>query len=137
MSSPSNFAFRSPVLRKMMKGTRKAKRSNNNLYRPSNTEVPELNLSYVENRNESVRNAFNNVIVGARSTVPLTNKQKEARIAVARKMARGEPVGLLEKINAGMSVILPKPLGPKPVRPSKGGKKTRKSSKRRRMTRRR
>lgn len=127
MSSPSNLAFRSPFLRKMVKGTRKAKRNTNNIYISPTTEVPELNLSYVGNRNESVRNNLNKAIMNVALTrnKPLTNRQKEARIAVARKMARGEPVEFWEKAAAGM-VTVPKPTGPRPV---KGGKKTRRNRK--------
>ncbi len=103
-----------------MKGTRKQKRSMNNLYVPSNTEVPELNLSYIQNRNESVRNKWNNMVIGKsiNGSANLTNKQKAARKNVARKMAMGETVTQWEKMAAGILPI-PKPKGPKPT---KGGK---------------
>ena len=128
------YKSRMPVLKTRTRKNRPV----NNLYVPSNTEAPNVNLSYVKNRNESVRNALNATMVGynPNANKPLTNKQKAARIEVARKMARGEPVTLLEKINAGMSVTIPKPKGPKPpgamapVPLPKGGKRSRKAHRR-------
>ena len=119
MSLPSNMAFRSPALRSFTKKVRKAATPTNNLYVPSNTPMPELNMSYVQNRNESSHNALNWMVTGRTEEKPLTNKQTIARIEVARKMASGKPVSFQEKINAGI-VTLPKPKGPKPQR---GGKK--------------
>ena len=128
--------FRSPAARKIL-GTRKQKRV-------PNTKAPNVNLSYVKNRNESFRNVFNEMVVSSNVShnKPLTNKQKEVRITVARKMARGEPVTMQEKFNAGM-VTFPKPSMPKPPPPkmmtipkfavqTKGGKRTRRYTVRRR-----
>jgi hypothetical protein len=112
-----NLAFRSPAARDFTRKRHKAVPKN--LYVPSNTPAPELNMSYVENRNESVRNLLNWTTTGSSSEIPLTNNQTYARMQVARKMARGEPVSTHEKVRAGI-VRFPKPQGPKPVR---GGKK--------------
>lgn len=118
MSSPANLAFRSPAARNFTRKTHKAV-AKKNLYVPSNTPTPELNRSYVQNRNESVRNLLNWTTTGSSSEKQLTNNQTYARMQVARKMARGAPVTMQEKVSAGI-VSFPKPLGPKPVR---GGKK--------------
>jgi hypothetical protein len=111
-----------------MKGTRKQKRSVNNKYVPSTTEVPELNLSYLKERNFNVRKDFNKMVLESqmRETVPLTNTQVNARRIVTMKMARGEPVTMGEKIQAGI-VAIPKPSMPRPPKPAplvgKGGKR--------------
>lgn len=122
--------------------TRKNKRMSN-VYVPSNTEAPNVNLSYVKNRNESVRNALNEMMVGRSfngSQPNLTNTQRAARTEVARKMARGESVSMAEKVAAGMRPAYPKPSYPKPSGPrpsTSGGKRSRKASRRRRTVRRR
>lgn len=84
---------------------------------------PPLNLSYVGERNESnARTAFN-----------LQMGRTPERIAAARKMARGEPLTMQEKVRAGI-VTLPKPLGPKP-KPMAVGGKSKKTRRSRRKTR--
>lgn len=62
------------------------------------------------------RKAFNTMVMSKTPSRFLNAKRK-----VLQKMARGEPVSLQEKMNAGM-VTIPKPLMPKPAR----GGKTRK-----------
>lgn len=103
MSTPGNLAFRSPAARKLMKGTRKVKRSNNT-YIPSNTEAPELNMSYLNERNFNVRKGLNQMVLESNigRNVALTNNQTKARRNVAMKMARGESVSNAEKVAAGM-----------------------------------
>jgi hypothetical protein len=104
----SDLAFRSPAARKLLRGTRKAKRTNmnmkNNLYIPSNTEAPELNLSYVRERNYNTHKGLNNMVL--RGTVArnqaLSNNQVKARRNVTIKMAKGEPVTFDMKDAAGM-----------------------------------
>lgn len=116
----SMMAFRSPGMRGL---TRKVKRTrkNNNVYVPSTTKMPELNRSYIKNRNESVRNNFN-AMISAYGNASITNEQSNARIRLARKMARGNRVSYMNKVNAGIVKPIPKPTGPKPAR---GGRKTR------------
>ncbi len=137
--------YRSKAAR-LLTRKKKVNKPKNNIYVPSNTEAPAVNLSYVGNRNASVRNNFNAMVVGSTSNKPLTNKQKAARTAVARKMAMGQPVTYQEKVNAGMIAFpkptmpkpvgyIPKPTGPRPNRPAAiprpavGGKKTRRNRK--------
>ena len=115
----------------------------NNKYVASPTEAPALNTSYLKERNFNIRKNFNKTILQSRmrESAPLTNAQAKARRIVAMKMARGEPVNYAEKMQAGI-VAIPKPTMPRPTKPAplvpKGGKrKTRKASRRRRMTRRR
>ena len=98
MSTPGNLAFRSPAARKLMRGTRKVKRSNNT-YIPSNTEAPELNISYLNERNFNVRKNFNKMVVG---TNTMESNQKKALRNVTMKMARGESVSNAEKVAAGI-----------------------------------
>ena len=80
-----------------------------------------LNKSYIKNRNESVRNNFN-AMISAYGNSSITNEQSNARIRLARKMARGNRVSYMNKVNAGIVKPIPKPTGPKPT---KGGRKTR------------
>lgn len=150
MSSPGNLAFRSPFARKMLRGTRKAKRTNNsnvnsNIYVPSTFEAPELNMSYLSERNYNTHKGLNTMvlegIVGRNKE--LTPNQVKARRNVVIKMAKGEPVSFNEKIKAGM-ISFPKPAGPRPAsrvspnkskppaatsRASMGGKRTRRHRK--------
>lgn len=122
----------------------------NNKYVPSTTEAPTLNTSYLKERNFNVRKGFNKMVLESqmREGNPLTNTQLNARRMVAMKMARGQPVTMGEKIQAGIVAFpkpttprptVPKPLGPKPnrsadiPRPASGGKRTT----RKRTTRRR
>lgn len=140
VAKPTLNLYKSKAASALGARTRKQKRVNN-LYVPSNTEAPNVNRSYVGNRNESVRNALNEMMVGRSfngSTPNLTNSQQAARIEVARKMARGEKVNYMDKVRAGIASI-PKPKGPKPASPPirMGGKRSRKVSRRRRTVRRR
>lgn len=138
-AAPSLNLYKSKAASALRARTRKNKPVNNT-HVASNTQAPNVNLSYVKNRNNSVRNALNQMMVGRsfnRSTPNLSNSQRAARIEVARKMARGEPVDYFEKVRAGM-VTIPKPKGPRPTAPNPmGGKRSRKASRRRRTVRRR
>ena len=133
MSTPGNLAFRSPAARKLMRGTRKAKRTNmnmkNNLYVASDMEAPELDMSYLNERNFNVRKNFNLEVLGSSvgRNKKLTQNQIMARRNVAMKMAKGEPVSYIDKVRAGM-VAIPKPSMPRTMKApaSVGGKKTRK-----------
>lgn len=126
-------AFRSPAARKLLRGTRKAKRTNmnmkNNLYVASNMEAPELNMSYLNERNFNVRKNFNLEVLGSSvgRNKKLTQNQMNARRNVAIKMAKGEPVSYIEKVRAGI-VTIPKPSKTRTMKTpaSVGGKKTRK-----------
>jgi len=100
--------FRSPFAKKLTQKT-KAKTVKNNLYVPSTTEMPEVNLSYVKEINWN-GNARKNLFANPN----LTNAQRIARNEVKRKMVQGIPVTFMEKFKAGM-VTMPKPKGPKPV----------------------
>jgi hypothetical protein len=103
MSTPGNLAFRSPAARKLMRGTRKQKPVNNT-YVPSNTEIPEVNLSYLKERNFNVRKDFNAMVIKSEMArnEELTNNQLKARRNVTIKMAKGEPVTFDMKDAAGM-----------------------------------
>ena len=114
-SKPLMNLFRSPFAKKLTQKT-KAKTIKNNLYVPSTTEMPEVNLSYVKEMNWK-GNARKNLFANQ----TLTNAQRVARNEVKRKMIQGIPVTLQEKVRAGM-VTLPKPKGPKPVPAAVGGK---------------
>ena len=114
-------AFRSPGMRGLTRKVKRTRKNNNNIYVPSTTKMLELNKSYIKNRNESVRNNFN-AMISAYGNSSITNEQSNARIRLARKMARGNRVSYMNKVNAGIVKPIPKPTGPKPT---KGGRKTR------------
>jgi hypothetical protein len=104
-----------------------------NKYVPSSMEAPNLNTSYLNERNFNSRKGMNNMVLSSSMgrNKNLTNRQKNARRIVAMKMARGEPVSMDEKMRAGIvsfpKPAYPKPTGPKPI--AVGGKKTRRNRK--------